>query len=214
MGVKGMWAQNATALTVLIMINMAVSMTGEVVWIVVAALSLLVAMYLCFRQGMGIGHKACGVSSTIEGARRAGEDVYAQLDEAYLSQAWSTQTGVRGLLISALIPYAVGGIYIILALLKLDVPATVARVAAWILSVPYWPFIMHWHESFVELTPMIGAMLLITPFVLPLCTFLGYLQGAKLWARTEEAMKQGRRRAKANARVGKKWVPQPKKPEI
>ena len=107
-----------------------------------------------------------------------------------------------------------GGIYIILALLKLDVPATVARVAAWILSVPYWPFIMHWHESFVELTPMIGAMLLITPFVLPLCTFLGYLQGPKLWARTEEAMKQGRRRAKANARVGKKWVPQPKKPEI
>ena len=51
-----------------------------------------------------------------------------------------------------------------------------ARVAAWILSVPYWPFIMHWHESFVELTPMIGALLLITPFVLPLCTFLGYLR--------------------------------------
>ena len=45
-------------------------------------------------------------------------------------------------------------------------------------------------------------------------TFLGYLQGPKLWARTEEAMKQGRRRAKANARMRKKWVPQPKKPEI
>ena len=90
----------------------------------------------------------------------------------------------------------------------------VARIVAWLLSLPYWPFIMHWHEDFVTITPMIAAMLLTTPFILPAATALGYLQGPRLWARTEDAMKQGRRRAKARSRVGKKLAPRQQKPEI
>lgn len=214
MGVKGMWQVNAVALIILIVANLTLTFAGDVLWIVIAALALLATMYMCFRQGMGIGHGACGVSTTIESARRAGEQVYAQLDRGYLAQAWSVATGIRGVFASALIPYAVGGVYIILSLLELETPATVARVAAWLLSLPYWPFIMRWHESFVVLTPAIVAMLLISPFILPLCTFAGYMQGPRLWAKTEEAMKQGRRRAKARARVGKKLVPRQQKPEI
>ena len=59
-----------------------------------------------------------------------------------------------------------------------------------------------------------AALLLITPFLLPLCVFCGYMQGPRLWARTEDAMKQGRRRAKARARVGKKTASKAEKPEI
>ena len=66
----------------------------------------------------------------------------------------------------------------------------------------------------LTIIPAIVAMLMISPFILPGCTCLGYLQGPRLWARTEDAMKQGRRRAKARARVGKKMVPRQQKPEI
>lgn len=219
MGIKGMWQVNATALTVLIMANLALAVAGEAIWIGVGAASLLIAMFLCFKQGLRLGHGACGVSSTIEGARRAGEQVAAQLDRNYLSQAWSRGTGVRGLLVSALIPYAAGGIYIVLTLLRqgapaLETPVIAARLAAWLLSLPYWTLIMHWHADFVTLTPAIAVMLLVSPFALPACTFVGYLQGPRLWARTEAAMKAGRRRAKAKARVGKAMAPRQQKPEI
>ena len=219
MGVKGMWAVNASALAMLIVVNLALNFAGEALWILLGLLALAVTMFFCFRQGMNLGHGACGISSTVESARKAGDRVYAQLDARYLAQAWSPATGVRGMLASALIPYVAGSLYIILTLLRqsmpsLEVPVLVARIAAWLLSLPYWPIIMHWHADFVTLTPAIAAMLLISPFVLPLCTLAGYLRGPKLWAHTEDAMKQGRRRAKARARVGKKLAPKVQKPEI
>ena len=66
------------------------------------------------------------------------------------------------------------------------------------------------------LVPMaVAAVLMISPFVLPLCTFAGYMQGPKLWAKSEEAMAQGRRRARAKSRVAqKKRAPRVRKPEI
>lgn len=219
MGVKGMWAVNASALTMLIVVNLALNFASEALWIVLGLLALAVTLVFCYRQGMNLGHGACGISNTVESARKAGEKVYAQLDKKYLAQTWSVATGVKGIFASALIPYAVGGIYIALTMLyqsfpALKVPVIIARVLAWLLSLPYWPIVMHWHEDFVRLTPAIAAMLLISPFVLPLSTFLGYLRGPKLWQHTEDAMKQGRRRAKARARVGKKLVPKNQKPEI
>ena len=219
MSATGMWQINATALTVLIILNMALSQTPEAQWIAVGIVALLLAMYFCFRQGLGAGHAACGVSVTVEAARKAGDQVYAQLDRKYLSRAWSAHEGFRGVLFSALIPYCTGSAYIALTLLRqrlpsLEMPVVIARVAAWVMAVPYWPLIMHWHEDFVALTPAIGIMLLLSPFVLPACTFAGYLQGPRLWAQTEVAMKEGRRRAKAKARVGKKLAPRQQKPEI
>lgn len=219
MGIKSMWSTNAIALAILIGANLAASFAGEVLWMLLGIAALLLMLYFCFRQGMGFGHGACGISGTIESARNAGEKVYAQLDRKYLAQAWSRQNALKGLLLSALIPYVAGCIYIIFNLLRNvgvmpELPVIVARVLAWILSLPYWPIIMHWHEDFVTVTPAIAAMLLISPFVLPAATALGYLQGPRLWARTEDAMKQGRRRAKARARVGKKLAPRQQKPEI
>ena len=219
MGAKGMWSVNASALAMLIMVNLALSLAGEALWMALGILVLALTLFFCYRQGARLGHGACGISTTVESARRAGDRVYAQLDEKYLAQAWSPATGIRGLLLSALIPYVAGSIYIILTLFRQSNPALenavlLARVAAWSLSLPYWPIIMHWHTDFVTLTPAISAMLLISPFVMPLCTYIGYLQGPRLWQRSEDAMKQGRRRAKARARVGKKLAPKIQKPEI
>ena len=219
MGVKSMWGTNALALAILIGANLAASFAGEGLWLLLGVAALLLMLFFCFRQGMGIGHGACGISGTVESARRAGEKVYAQLDGKYLAQAWSRENAVKGFLLSALIPYAAGSFYIIMSLLwnagiMSEIPVIVSRVLAWVLSLPYWPLIMHWHEDFVTVTPAIAAMLLISPFVLPAATALGYMQGPRLWARTEDAMKQGRRRAKARARVGKKLAPRQQKPEI
>ena len=219
MGAKGMWAVNASMLAMLIVVNLALNLAGEALWIALGLAALAGGLFFCFRQGMKLGHGACGISNTVESARKAGDRVYAQLDRKYLAQAWSPATGVKGVLLSALIPYVSGGVYIILTLLyqslpSLQGPVILSRVIAWFLSLPYWPIIMHWHSDFVTLTPAIAAMLLISPFVMPLCTFAGYLQGPKLWQRSEDAMKQGLRRAKARARVGKKLAPKIQKPEI
>ena len=218
-GVKGMWSANAMMLAMLIVVNLALSMTGEALWIALDAVCLAAVMFFCFHQGMNLGHGACGISNTVASAEKAGDKVYAQLDHKYLAQVWSPVTGIKGLLASALIPYAAGCVYIIMSIIyrnaaQASVPLIVTRVIAWLLSLPFWPAVMHWHEDFVSMTPDIAAMLMISPFVLPLCTFAGYMRGPKLWARTEDAMKQGRRRAKARARVGKKLAPKIQKPEI
>ena len=219
MGVRGMWQVSATALTILIVTNLVLANAGETAWLVLSLVMLALMAFYCFRMGENLGHGACGISNTVEAARKAGDKVFAQLDRKYLAQAWSPNTGFKGLLAGALIPYAFGSIYIVLSLLwsrnpVLETAATVARLPAWLLACPYWPLVMRWHEDFVTLTPDIAALLLITPFLLPLCVFCGYMQGPRLWARTEDAMKQGRRRAKARARVGKKTASKAEKPEI
>ena len=219
MGVRGLWAVSATALAGLILINLLLANANATAWLVLSLVALVAAGFFCYRQGANMGHAACGVSSTIESARMAGDKVYAQLDKKYLAQAWSVTTGLKGIFAGAAVPYVVGCIYIIISLLwrgnpSLEVPAIVARIPAWLLSLPYWPIIMGLHVDFVALTWDIVIMLLLTPFILPLVTFVGYLQGPRLWARTEEAMKQGRRRAKARARVGRKIAPKVQKPEI
>ena len=219
MGVRGMWQVSATALIILILINLMLANAGETAWLVLSLVMLALTGFYCFKMGENLGHGACGIANTVEAARQAGDKVYAQLDRKYLAQAWSRNTGFRGVLAGALIPYAFGSIYIILTLLwrlnpALELAATIARLPAWLLTCPYWPLVMRWHEDFVTLTPDIVALLLITPFLLPLCVFCGYMQGPRLWAHTEEAMKQGRRRAKARARVGRKTASKAEKPEI
>lgn len=219
MGVKALWQVSATGLALLIVANLMLSGAGETAWLVLGLLLLAAVLFYCFRQGENVGFGASGISNTIEEARRAGEQVYRQLDKKYLSQAFDPRTGFKGVLAGALVPYASGAVYIILSLLSrsnpdLSTAATAARVPAWLLSLPYWPIWMQWHETFLILTPDIAAMLLITPFILPLFTFAGYLQGPRLWRHAEEAMRQGRRRAKARARVGKELAPKLEKPEI
>ena len=72
MGAKGMWAVNASALAMLIVVNLALSMTGEALWTLLGILALAGTLFFCHRQGAKLGHGACGISGTVESARKAG----------------------------------------------------------------------------------------------------------------------------------------------
>lgn len=214
MTVGAIWRSNALTLVLLIMINLAVMSFGETAWILLGLLCLLGAAYLTFRQGMAAGHEACGVRSTVDTVAAEGNFGDTKQDRKFAAQAWSAATGLKGMLLSALIPYAFSCLHIICALLNVEPLVLPTRIAAWALSLPWWCLVIHWQPTFDHLTALSAAVLMVTPFVLPLCGYAGYMQGPKLWAHTEQAMKDGRRRAKARSRVVKKKTPKPRGPEI
>ncbi len=214
MGVKGIWKSNMVTLVLLIFLNFLAFSFGTTAWIIIGVLLLAGAMYFSFRQGMGIGREACAILKTVSHAMDPESAQHESLDKKYISQTWSVARGVKSIFASALIPYVAGCVYIICTLLKVEPMILPSRVIAWVLALPYWPIITYWYQEFTRLEPAIVAILMISPFVLPLCTFAGYLQGPKLWKKTEEAMAQGKRRAKAKSRIVKKKQPKVQKPQI
>ena len=214
MSVSDMWKACAVQLLLMILLDLALISLGGVAWLVLGALALLAGAYFSFRRGMGFGHEACALLDSVQSVQAHGGPGRDQLDAKLLSRTWSRERGIRGVLAAALIPYAASCLYMAAALVPLKPVLMPARVAALLLAMPYWPVVGYWFESMDQLHPAIIALLMISPFVLPLCMFAGYMQGPKLWQKSERAMAQGRRRAKARSRVGKKRVPKPPKPEI
>jgi len=215
MSVMDMWKTNAVTLVLLIVVNVAMFSIGTTPWMVLGLICLAGAMVLSYRQGMSFGHEACSVLDTVRRASDPASPAYGQVDEKVARRAWNPATGVKGVLASALIPYVVGCVYIVLSLLKVHPADVVARLVAWFVALPFWPAMLPFSQTFDRLTGPVAAVLMISPFVLPLCTFAGYMQGPKLWAKSEKAMAEGRRRAKAKSRVGrKKTPPRSQRPEI
>ena len=215
MSIMEMWKSNAITLTLLIVLNLALFTLGTTPWLVLGLICLLGGMFLSYRQGMGFGHEACGILQMVEKARDPESPSYGQVDEKVARRAWSASTGIKGVLASALVPYVVGCLYIVLSLLKIHPADAVMRLVSWVVALPFWPAMLPFSQTFDRLTAPVVAVLMISPFVLPLCTFAGYVQGPKLWAKSEKAMAEGRRRAKAKSRVGrKKSVPRSQRPEI
>lgn len=190
------------------------SFDSTIAWVVLGLLSLVGCLYMCIRQGMAIGREACAILKTVERAQSPENIMHNKLEKKYVSQSWSANRGLRAVFASALIPYLASSVYIILMLLELEPAATISRVVAWVFALPYWPIIAYWYPQFVELAPPIVMVLMLSPFIAPLCTYLGYMQGPKLWAKTEAAMVQGKRRAKAKSRIAQKNKPRVNKPEI
>ncbi len=215
MSITDMWKSNAVTLILLIVLNLALFTLGNTPWLVLGLICLLGGMFLSYRQGMGFGHEACGILQMVEKARDPESPSYGQVDEKVARRAWSASTGIKGVLASALVPYVVGCLYIVLSLLKVHPADAVMRLVSWVVALPFWPAMLPFSQTFDRLTAPVAAVLMISPFVLPLCTFAGYMQGPKLWAKSEKAMAEGRRRAKAKSRVGrKKSVPRSQRPEI
>ena len=210
----GIWRSNALMLVLLIVANLAFMTFGQAAWIALGIASLCLSAWLAYKQGLACGHEACAVRSTVETVSADGGFGDTKQDRKYAAQAWSAATGLKGMLLSAVIPYAFGCLHIICTLLNVEPMILPTRIAAWVLSLPWWCVVLHWQSTFERLTPLGAAVLMITPFLLPLCHYAGYMQGPKLWARTEQAMKDGRRRAKARSRVVKKRVSKPRGPEI
>lgn len=215
MSIGDMWKASATTLFLLILLNLALFSLGTTPWLVLGLICLALAMFFSYRQGMGFGHNACGILQTVEKARDPQSPTHGQLDEKVVRQAWSVSTGVKGVFACALLPYTVGCVYILCTLLKIEPLIIPTRLASWVLAVPFWPVVLFWYDTFDRLTGVVAAVLMISPFVIPLCLFAGYMQGPKLWAKSEKAMAEGKRRAKAKSRVvRKKSVPRSQRPEI
>ena len=215
MSVSEMWKANATTLFLLILLNLALFAIGTTPWMVLGIIALAGAMFLCWRQGMDFGHNACGILETVKRAEDPESPAYGQLDEKIIRRAWSVNRGLKGVMAAALIPYAAGCLYIACSLLNIEFLIIPTRVISWVLAVPFWPVVLHWNDVFDRLTPIVAAVLMISPFVLPLCTFAGYMRGPKLWEKSEKAMAEGRRRARAKSRIHrKKSRPREQKPEI
>lgn len=185
------------------------------VYLLLGLLIMLLGCFLAFRQGAAIGHEACSVSASLERIAQS-PDKAQNIEPKMRKQAYSISGAVKALFGAALIDYAINAIYIILMLVNPDGSAVVAsRLASFLMVIPYWPIVSHWHPVFNVLTWDIVAVLMLSPFLLPLCQYLGYRQGPALWARTEKAMADGKRRAKARSRIArKKKAPKVRGPEI
>lgn len=215
MSVREMWRGGLTIKFLLVFVNLIFFSFGNTtLWICLGLLTLLGAMFMSFQMGQGAGHEACAVTKSL--VRVEGQtDKPQTLEPKLFKQAWSRASGVKAIFAGAAFVYIVNAIYIMMTLLKLNETAVmVARVCSWVVTLPYWPIVAHWHDVYTVITPDIAAVLMIAPFILPLCQFAGYMQGPKLWEKTEKAMKDGKRRAKARSRIVKKKTPKARGPEI
>ena len=207
-----MWKSTVLIKIVLVFIGFILfSIGSNVAWTILGSLVLLGCCWFMFRQGQNAGHESCAVTKSIERVEAEGK----RADEGLYRQAWSRSNGVKSIFAGALFAYAVNAAYIILSLLDVSEAAVmISRVVSWVVTMPYWPVIAMFHETYVALTPDIVIVLMASPFLLPLCHYFGYLCGPKLWQNTEKAMADGRRRAKARSRIVKKKAPRIQKPEI
>ncbi len=216
MSVSDMWRTNIATLVLMIFVNLGLfALQNRLAWMVLGLLLLAGSLYLCFRQGMGYGHEACGLLQTVKKAQDPASPTHGQIDEKVAKRAWSVGHGLRAALSFALPAYVIGCAYIICSLAGFEPLVLPLRLISWILAAPFWPCVLGWTETFDRLTPSVVAVLMISPFVLPMTTFAGYMQGPRLWAKSEKAMAEGKRRAKAKSRVVRqKRVPRSQKPEI
>lgn len=211
MSVFEMWRSTLAIKILLVVIGFMVFSFGITgLWVGIGIALLLAGALMVFRQGQSAGHEACAASKSVAaiGADKA--------DKKMLSQMWSVSNGVRSIFAGAAVSYTINAIYIILSVVHAPAIATfISRLVSWVITMPYWPIIAAWHETYEFLTTDVILVLMISPFILPLVQFAGYMQGPKLWKKTEQAMVDGRRRAKARSRIVKKnKLPRSMRPEI
>ena len=215
MSTGDMWKATATTTFLLVLLNLALFSLNNTAWIVLGLIALALAMFFSYRQGMDLGHNACGLLQTVEKAADPKSPAHGQLDQKVINRAWGVNKGLKGLFACALVPYIIGCLYILCSLLNIEPLVLPTRIVSWVLATPYWPVVLPWYNTFDRLTGVVAAVLMISPFVFPLCIFGGYMQGPKLWAKSEKAMAEGKRRAKAKSRVvRKKPKPRVQRPEI
>lgn len=210
-----MWKGTLTVKVLLVVIGFMIFSFGiNWLWIALGLALLVGAAFMSFRQGQAMGREACAISKSISRMEETPEHM-DQIDPKMYRQAWSKSNGLKSVFAGGIIGYVVNCVYIVCMLIHVDeIPLLVTRLASWAVSLPYMPIVAYWHPVFNVLTWDLILVMMLGPFLLPACQYLGYLQGPKLWERTEKAMAEGRRRAKARSRIVKKKKPRQKQPEI
>lgn len=204
MTTKDMFKNTLVLKAMLIFISFTVFSFGNMtVYMLIGLLVMLFGCFLSVKQGAAMGHEACSISASLRRIEESG-DKKEITEPKMLKQAYSTSTGIKAVFAGALIGYLINVVYIIIMLAGADTDVLVAsRLASFIITIPYWPIVSYWHPVFDVLTWDIVALLMLSPFILPVCQFIGYRQGPALWAKTEKAMADGKRRAKARSRIGR-----------
>jgi len=219
MSLSDMFKTNVMTKVILIVLNLGLFTLWNpeeqkipLAWLILGLLLLLGALALSFRQGMTYGHEACRLRATMGNADKSADP---SVEAKVAKSAFSVNRGVKAVLAVALPSYIIGCAYIICSLLNVKGLVMPLRLVSWALAAPFWPCMLPFSQTFDRLTGWVAAVLMISPFILPLSTFAGYMQGPKLWARSEKAMAEGKRRAKAKSRVARqKRVPRSQRPEI
>lgn len=216
MGIRGMINHNIITLVLLAFVNLLLMSAGGIAWTILGLILLAGGLFLTFRYGAQAGHEACSILKTVSDTHIAESGTLSSQDRQYVKQSWDRTRGIKALFASALVPYAASCVYLVMMLLGdgTGIPTVVARIVAMLMALPYWPLVAWKYQTFTVLEWPIVVLLMVSPFVVPTFTYLGYLQGPKLWKKTEEAMVQGKRRAKAKSRIVKKSKPREQKPQI
>ncbi len=211
----GNMIKNAIVLKLLmIFVSFTVFSFGNMtVFMLLGIVVLLGCSFAALKQGIAMGHEACAVSNSLERILEKGDKAP---DPLMIRQSYSVSKGVKAIFGSALVDYLINCVYIIFMLLKVDETALIfSRLASFVMVIPYWPILCYWHEVYNVLTWDIVLLLMVSPFILPTIQFIGYTKGPAMWAKTEKAMADGKRRAKARSRiVKKKKLPKSQRPEI
>lgn len=199
----------------LIFIGFTVMSFGNMtVFTILGIFLLLGGCFMAFRQGMAIGHEACSVTSSIKRIESQG---IRKPEEEMLRKAYDPNCAAKIIFGGAIGDYVINCVYIALMLIQPGETAVfVSRLLSFATVIPYWPILSHWHEVYNVLTWDIITMLMLAPFLLPTVQYLGYRRGPVLWAHTEKAMADGKRRAKARSRIGRQKTKTAKsqRPEI
>lgn len=198
----------------LIFVSFTVFSFGNMTVYMLLGIALLLGVgFAAFRQGVAMGHESCSISTSLERIMRDGDK---KPDPLMLRQAYSVSKGVKAFFGGAVLDYVINCAYIVLMLLNVNETATiVARLASFVFVIPYWPLLSHWHAVYNVLTWDIVLLLMVGPFILPAIQLWGYTKGPMMWAKTEKAMAEGKRRAKARSRIVKrKRLPKSQRPEI
>ena len=176
MSVKEMWKSTVLIKIVLVFIGFILfSIGSNVAWTILGSLVLLGCCWFMFRQGQNAGHESCAVTKSIERVEAEGK----RADEGLYRQAWSRSNGVKSVFAGALFAYAVNAVYIILSLLDVsEMAVMISRVASWVVTMPYWPVIAMFHETYVALTPDIVIVLMASTFLLPIQIWPAWTQTA------------------------------------
>lgn len=210
-----MWKGTLVVKIIMIILSFVVFSFGVTpLWIALGLVVLASGCFMAFRQGQGAGHEACGVSKSLE--RIADDPAKMEtVDKKMFKRAWSVSTAAKAVFAGGLPGYVINAVYIVCMLMAAnDMVILITRFASWVATLVYLPIVIYWHPVYNVLTWDLLLVMMIGPFLLPFVQFLGYLQGPKLWEKTEKAMAEGKRRAKARSRIVKKKKVQPRGPEI
>jgi len=193
-----------THLTALLMAAMTMSF-GLAFWPFVGTAAMIVSILILYRTGIASGLKGASLRATVE---KSGKDADGAFDMVQMKK------GLPGYVI---VCYALSVLYLAVYAMTassqggeaaaLSTPVQITRLFCWIGALPFLPPATFLVGDLTGMSLPIIAVLAVYPLIFPAVYYFAYSRGPALWEARQDAMKKGRRRAKARSRVMKNNKP-------